>query len=217
MIAISSHKPFHKSPEVAKNQIRARNSWACFEEIHYFGDPEPELDGANTCFHPCVGWPTIKDLSKFASECDGWSCIINADIVVGDHWDQAEEALLRSGARCAISRRYGLWTHKLEDWGLDFFAAKPEVWKLAHQSVDPVFRIGHQLWDTWMISFFTHQPGILCADLTPAMVIFHPQHGDREFGHTITKPVGDKLIDDVRWPAIQITNVTNSKGQFTVR
>lgn len=215
MISISSHKAQDKNPEIAKNQLRARRSWDVFEEIYYFGQYEEALDGDNTQFIPCEDFPTIKSLCEFAAGLPGWACIINADIVVSPMMREAIAALERSSVRCALSRRYDLWTQKLIDMGLDWFAAKPEIWKMAAQAVGSNYRIGHPIWDTWMISFFTHMPGVRCADLTPAKLIFHPAHDGRDRPHTIQPPKNDPLLNDVRWPATRISNVTNAKGHFT--
>lgn len=203
MIAISSFKPFAKSAAIADNQRRAKASWEkAFSAIWYFNDsPEPELASDKTRMKLTDDWPRIADLVSFAAVQTEWTCLINADIVISPNLFHVERELDRLKAQSAISRRWQLPENRVLDMGLDWFAATPELWQAIYPHVPKSFRIGHILWDTWMLSAFT---GIgdprRSYDITACRTIFHPKHEDRD------RPFSDKINDKVslnpviKWP-----------------
>lgn len=210
MIAISSFKPFGKSAAIADNQRRAKASWdKVFSRVIYVGKwIEPELDThisadkwSTTTWAHSEDFPTISELVALATKQTEWSCLINADIVVSTNIIYVERELNRLKAQSAISRRWQLPENRVVDMGLDWFAATPELWQAIYPHVPKNFRIGHILWDTWMLSAFT---GIgdprRSYDITACRTIFHPKHEDRD------RPFSDKINDKVslnpiiKWP-----------------
>lgn len=217
MIAISSFRPF-KFKEYAHQQVLAKRTWNhTFKWIYYFGDRETELlkgGPQNTFFLPCAGKPTIKEMCRQAfkilshpqTKNQTWAAIINADIAVRPRLaDVVDRVLEQSGAKCALSKRYeipvdGNWDNvKIDGNALDFFVAKKEVWELASRECPEVFRLGHQMWDTWMASFFANNWPNESYDLTPTKLIFHPKHEDRGNQETIM-PKNDPYLDKMRFP-----------------
>lgn len=210
MIAISSIKPFASSPSVAWNQRCAKASWDnVFSKVIYVGPwIEPELDGhhskdglSTTTWAGQEDFPQISELVALAAHQSEWTCLINADIVVSTNIIYVERELNRLKAQSAISRRWQLPENRVLDMGLDWFAATPELWQAIYPHVPKSFRIGHILWDTWMLSAFT---GIgdprRSYDITACRTIFHPKHEDRD------RPFADKINDNVslnpviKWP-----------------
>lgn len=193
MIAVSSRR-LEGPSEIIDAQIKALESWrGHFPEIYF---PQV-IEGEK---------PSISYLTDFCASLPDWSCLLNADIIIGPNWSRAERALRESGAVCAISRRYeipkdgDLTKAEVVDQGLDFFAATPTIWASAAAEVPEVFRLGKILWDTWMLGFFMHISRGKCADLTPARVVFHPQHGDRR-DQNVDPPI---MRYPPRWPTLKI-------------
>lgn len=79
---------------------------------------------------------------------------------------------------------------KVRDNGLDFFAACPQVWRDAELCIPLEYRMGHIMWDTWMLGFFNFKYRRGCRDLTQAQVIYHPRHGGRKRVHEIPDRLG---------------------------
>lgn len=178
MTAISSIKPFKDSAAVAENQRRAKATWdRAFSKVLYVGpESEPQLEGLTTRWIKGDPWPLIADLIAVAAAQPDWSCLINADIRVSFRLRMAEMELRRLEAESAFSFRFQLPECRVVDQGLDFFAARPEVWKTALRHVPKWHRIGHVAWDTWMLAFLSQTR---CYDLTPCCCIYHPRHEDR--------------------------------------
>lgn len=184
MIAISSFKPFSESAEVAKNQYSAKQSWeAVFSKIVYVTPfPEPELESDKTEFvvQPET-FPSIKSLALLCAEQEEWTAIINADIIVDPKLLKVEKKLKELNAETCYSRRYqfgfDMSEAEIVDWGLDFFAATPSAWKEIAEAIPDEFRIAHQQWDTWMVSWMSKHTK--CYEITECRCIFHPKHGDR--------------------------------------
>lgn len=193
MIAVSSMRlDVDCPPEIRRNQEAARFTWDDnFEDYQIFWNSEA---------------PTIQFLCDWCSRIPGWSAIVNGDIVIGPNWPAVEQALNRTRAVCAISKRYELGPDKNQasarvvDNGLDFFAARPEIWAMAAMEVPPEFRLGKIFWDTWMLGFFMHASKGECADLTDSRVIFHPRHGNRGQQQIEVPP----LKYPPTWPVLKI-------------
>jgi hypothetical protein len=203
MNAVSSYKPFHLSIPCALNQWRAFDSWKrVFDGVVYFGEPCRTIDeGAK--FVPAEQFPRIKDMAAYCAKLPGWSCLINADIVIGENFRDVEFRLMERGASCATSRRYefdgeSIEDGKIEDMGMDFFAATQPQWmRFAYECPD-ILRIGGQLWDTWALGFFNTIAPKTFFDITPCKVIFHPRHGDRNY--TPVEPFQNKYFDQLGSP-----------------
>lgn len=208
MIAISSIKPFAKSQAIADNQMAAYGSWlSAFDEICYVGpEAEPLLHGPKTHFIIGEEFPTIAALVAECARHEGWSCIINADILSTFRMRFVERALILQKAESAISLRWQLPQNAVVDQGLDWFAATQELWQKILPRVPKWFRISHVLWDTWCLSAFM---GIgdpnKCYDVTASKVVFHPQHEerDRPYENASRRP-NDGLIDKLKWPTHRI-------------
>lgn len=210
MIAVASHRPFSESPEFARNQLRARDSWeGQFDRIIYFGKPEKALAGQNVEFIDFEPFPRIKDMASKCAEFDGWSCIINSDIVVGEEFGFTAMRLAHNHAMCAVSRRYEFVGENVEkagmvDFGIDFFAATQQVWKRVAREIPDQFRIGHGCWDSYVLGFFNTNYGAMVFDITPTRCIFHPRHGDRKRVHPIDQTVGGRYLEQCGWPRTQM-------------
>jgi hypothetical protein len=211
VIIVSSLRPADRCPEcISEQQHSACKSWLrTGNDVAYFTN-EPAGDCARV---PCDGKPAIHLLATWCGQRSDWAAIVNADIILAPTWPAVEAALRSSGAKAAISRRWTLPPDNdpeidedpfedaaLIDQGLDFFAARPEVWREAARFVPKQFKLGHILWDTWMLSFFVHN--FKTADLTDARVVFHPQHEHR--GDQSMMRSSDSYLDMVRWPSIRI-------------
>lgn len=210
MIAASSPRPFKGCPtDIWDMQVNANHSWRlAFDEIWYWGEPHPDLTDRNVMFMPWEKHPTIHQLAVFLAGQSDWGAILNADILIGPNWPRALNELKRSRVDCAVSRRWEIPADsrldgaKVTDFGLDFFAAKPDIWRRVALEVPPELCLGKIMWDTWMLGFFMHASADNCADLTPARVIFHPKHGDRREQHVT--PTDSPYFHRVRWPGYQI-------------
>lgn len=210
MLAISSPRPRNQCPaQIVQQQMEAIWSWSkVFDEILLFGLEDPQITAMvgkeRVGFVGSVGRPSIKQMCAMAAGTQEWCCLLNADIIVDGNWPRVQDELLKSGMECAVSRRWeippsGDTGHaQLKDLGLDFFCASPEIWKAAAEKIAEEFQIGRIMWDTWMLAFFMEASGGKCADLTPARVVFHPQHGHRREQNL---EVADReFFNKVKWP-----------------
>lgn len=196
LIAISSFRPLSRTPEVAANQLRAKRSWdGVFEKILLFGDFEQQLATDSTEFVPCEQWPPISLMALAASWEDMPVALLNADIVVSPNLRDIITRALAGGAMAVTSKRYefdpateNYDAAQVKDPGADFFCAVPAVWKQVYQAIPPGFRIGHQLWDSWMLGFLNKRCVRRFFDITAMRPIFHPKHGEREMPISIHVP-----------------------------
>lgn len=183
------------------NQLAAKASWETYlEQIVYLNDYEPKLASPKTLFVPHEPFARIADIAAMCAAQPDWSCIINADIVLGSNFRRAEHILKRKSASACMSRRYefepaeGIDKAAVppNDFGLDFFAAIPSVWKKVEQICPSELRHGCPRWDAWLLSFFN---AVACNgfySITNHRCIFHPRHEGRQYGHDIpvVNPVG---------------------------
>lgn len=188
MIAISSFKPLDLSVEVALNQIRAHETWSrAFDAIIYFGPYEPRLKCPKTSFICHDDFPTISLMALTASMTGDWAAILNADIVVAPNLPAVWDRAVRQGARALTSYRWeyeeddlDLMNARIADNGFDFFATTPDMWGRVSAEVPASYRIGHNVWDSWLLGFFNTVLQRKFFDITSQRVIFHPKHGARE-------------------------------------
>lgn len=201
MIAISTFRPLDQSEEIARNQIRAKNSWnTAFDGVILFGDYDPRMASPNTFFIDSEDFPTVSLLCRTASLCDGWACILNADIVVSPKLKAVWDMAVRKGAHAFTSYRYQyepddteLINARVVDNGFDFFAATPPLWAKAAKIIPPDMRIGHNLWDSWMLGFFNVEAKKSFMDITSHRCIFHPRHEGRKRVWDVATPT-DKYV-----------------------
>lgn len=195
MTAISSLRKFSECEAIAKNQRRAHASWTrVFTSIVYFGPVESELESEQTKFVPAEDFPKIKTLVTAAAISYPNACLINADIVVGEHLPAVIQQVIAKRGRAAVSRRYEFTGDDVErarlednDWGMDFFWATSDLWLQLTKVLPPHFRIGHDRWDAYLLGFFnTVAPGAFW-DITGRRCIFHPRHVDRKREYEIWK------------------------------
>lgn len=204
MTAISSIKPFSKSPLIAANQLAAHDTWkSAFDAVYYVGpEAEPQLADPHTHFVKGEDFPTIASLVAECTRHEGWSCILNGDILTSFRMRFVEHALRLQNAQSAISLRWQLPQNAVVDQGLDWFAATQELWQKILPRVPKWFRISHCLWDTWILASF-HAIGDFsrCYDVTASKVVFHPQHEERErpYAAASSRP-NDGMIDKMKWP-----------------
>lgn len=173
-----------------------------FDQIIYFGEPEPKLQSLKTHFIPCQSKPTIRAMAKTASDYGSWTCIVNADIVVTDKFGEVERRLKQLECECALSGRYDIGTGMVLDQGLDIFCALPKVWRNVSLRIPKTFTLGRILWDTWTLSYFVKNYGRKCADFTPSKCVFHPHHGERVDQNI--EPVDDPYLKNYFWPTTTI-------------
>lgn len=196
MTSVSSFRPFQDSDEVARNQLRAKDSWeAVFNEIIYFGIREPRLMSTKTMFVDSPEFPTIDLLITAASFARGWVCILNADIVVSPMLGAVVADCIRRNIMAITSKRYefepdtpSLDSAKVKDSGYDFFMADAKLWARAAQHVPNGYRIGHNRWDNWVLGYFNVTCGRQFVDITSKRCIFHPRHGGRKQPYHIDVP-----------------------------
>lgn len=204
MHVVSSLKPFPLcAPEIADNQLRAKESWGkVFDGITYFNVPQPEVESNDTAFIWTTNPPKVREMVRRCADTPGWSCVINADIVVGEHFPIVANKLMEHEALCAMSQRYEFvgddYEHaRIVDLGLDFFAATQAVWGSVAMEIPETFVIGKVLWDYWLNNYFCEVFGHAYYDLTLSRVIFHPRHGHRgEQGLHMTP---DRYMQRNRW------------------
>lgn len=205
MIAISSGLDLW-SRDRQDNKFNASVSWnRVFSNVIFLSEGPskyPKEWDKEECI-PISFRPTIKYMAGIASNQKEWSCLINADIIVSPRLKLAENALNKLSADCAFSMRIPVDGFRPVDLGLDFFCARPEVWKLVAGAIPEQFLIGKQQWDTWLMSFLAHNYPETFYDLTPSKLIYHPNHEDR--GDQSIEIVPDKYLKDVRWAKKQLT------------
>jgi hypothetical protein len=134
----------------------------------------------------------------------GWCAIVNSDIVI-KNMPIIEVQLSNNRAFAAMSKRYefegeNFKSAKVVDLGLDFFAAQPAVWREALRIIPAQYRIGHCLWDTWMLGFLCENYFKGLWDITSCRAVFHPRHGDRRTFFDIDKRTGQEQLEKVQWP-----------------
>lgn len=192
MIAVSSHRPHHRSVEFRRNQLLAKRTWEnAFTKIIYAGQEEPELYSQKTSFVASEDWPTIQTLAKIASEqpaqVDKPIAVLNADICIGPRFSAVKNRFLHMW--CASSRRwhFDALLPKFDaarliesDRGRDIFIAQRRIWKHIAKEVPPYLRIGHQQWDAWVTDYFNDHWKAGFFDFTNMKCIFHPNHEDRQ-------------------------------------
>jgi hypothetical protein len=199
VIAISSYKPFAKSADIARNQLRAKESWEkTFDGIIYFGEPEPELKSPKTQFIPCEPFPPIWLLVLAASQAADHACLINADIVVTPSlrqvWPMPRMSACTSGRYEFDPFTCDYAGAKVKDMGVDFFMASPVVWRACWRAIPKHLRIGHCSWDSWMLSFLNGYCGNRFCDITIYRCIFHPRHEERDRPYHIAPVAYSDLI-----------------------
>lgn len=219
MIALSSFRPFGQSVEYDANAIRANVSWSkVFDWVVYWNKFEGKFPSVHTIpthfrlrEHHNETSPTIKEMAKFAGERNELCCIINADIVVTPKLKEVGRWMNANDIRCGTSRRinfnpmFSMEASNLQvpdDMGLDIFIATPEVWSKVAKAVPEQFKLGHVLWDTWMLQYFMHLCPNQCCDFTPSKCVFHPIHGNRGDQTTQMEPEKDKYLNPEQfyWP-----------------
>jgi hypothetical protein len=163
MIAISSHKPFAKSDEYARNQTRAHATWIDkFDQIYYIGHYEEGLCSKQSQFvRPDGDYPTIKAMAELAHTLTpGYTAILNADIVLGDGIKDVAAKMDQMALPAATSYRYEFdpadpdpmataLRHK-EDRGMDIFIATGAIWKMVAKEIPDNLWFGHNRWDSWV-------------------------------------------------------------------
>lgn len=194
MIAFSSHRPHteHCAEEIKRNQIAAHKTWeVCFEKIIYLGDREEDLCGPNTQFVQSEPFPSIAAIATLCSSNRGWSCMINADIVLKPYvFSAVELQLLKNQARSASSFRFEFdpedpkRTIRLYDMGLDIYCAVNDVWRGIEREVPSHYRIGHDNFDRWIYGYFETK-GQPTYDFTGSRCVLHPMHGNRQRPFTV--------------------------------
>ena len=198
MIAVSSFRPHAEDAEYARNQRRARLSWRdCFDEVHYFGEREPQLESLyqQTKFTGTTGFPSILMVTTYASKLVAeYVAILNADLVISPVIKDVERRMARMGLAAATSYRYEFDAEQphisridavrnRQDRGMDIFIATPQIWGIVATKVPPYLRMGHQTWDTWVCGHFCSTLGLGFLQFTEEKVVFHPRHGGRRTPH----------------------------------
>lgn len=191
MILLSSIRQFSKdgTGEYQRNQLAAKATWErVASKIVYFSAREPSLDSTKTIWIPSDEYPQILTLCEFAGQQNEWCAILNADIVLAQHFPIVEAKLKARKAMCASSWRYnfdpavGIDSGVKDDEGLDFFAAVPAVWQKDYELVDERLRLGSGFWDSHTLSVFCTFFASNFWNITNSRVIFHPRHGGRIYG-----------------------------------
>lgn len=206
MIALSSARPMSECAEYRRNQLAAKASWEqVFDKIVYFNRHESELAAPKTRFiEGSMSPPRIWDMVETANQIHGWSCIINADIVVDPKFKLVEDKLNEVGAACAFSLRFpftpetGQRSRGTMDLGLDVFCAVKEAWSNLLTRIPKAFRLGHAQWDTFVLQYFARNYPGRCYDFTPSHCIFHPIHGNRK--DQSIPAIDDPYLKDFIWP-----------------
>lgn len=212
MTVVSSFRPFKDSAEVARNQLRAKESWeSVFTEIIYFGGLEPALVSPKTMFVDSKEFPTIDLLITAASFARGWVCILNADIVVSTVLGAVVAECIRKNVKAITSKRYqfepddpDMERAKVVDAGYDFFMADAKMWAGAAQHVPSGYRIGHNRWDNWVLGYFNTVCQKRFVDITSRRCVFHPRHGERKQPYHIDVP-NDRFLQLGRPPFYKLT------------
>jgi hypothetical protein len=186
MIAVSSHRPHAGcAEEIKDNQRNAKRTWdSVFDCVVYYGPFEPELSSNSTFFVASDPFPKISELASLCGTFNGWSCIINSDIVVRPTFSTVIFDLQRIHAKSATSFRLEFDPEndnihpRKTDMGLDIFCANSDVWSIVSRTIPDFYRIGHGGWDNWMAGFF-HLECQPSYDFSPSQCILHPKHEHR--------------------------------------
>jgi hypothetical protein len=214
MNAISSLRPFRQDEECRRRTMTAYESWRqVFDQIHWFGVREPEMAHHGTQFFLSEPFPRILSLVRHCASLEGWSCIINSDIVLSADFPRIMRIMERRNLTAAISKRWEFQQEnrgtkkfqeaKLVDEGLDIFIATQRVWKQVAEEFPAEFRIGHGLWDTAMLGAFNCIAKRGLADITRQKLVFHPNHGGRS--HPVRIPeVKHRFLSRVGWPTLRL-------------
>lgn len=207
MNLLSSVRPLGDCPVTRQRTLAANRSWrGLFERIIYFGSPHPDLGRPpEVDFLVSEQFPRVVDMCHIAAQLPGWTAIVNGDIIVGRRIKEAEHALDRRRATCAISRRYefvnGDMRHaQVVDMGLDFFTARREVWEQIAAEYPDRYRFGHSSWDALMLGAFNYHQRVHLFDLTGWRIVFHPRHGERRQIYHIDDTARTPYRDYVSWP-----------------
>ncbi len=206
MICVSSFRPFDKcTDEIRDNQLKAFKSWlTAFDHIVLFGAPCAELGSCKTEFVECECKPSIARLATVAAAFTGWSCIVNADIIIdGPRLAEVQWKLHHKRCQCALSRRWCTKEEQVIDSGLDWFAATSVVWAEVAKAIPDSFCLGRIMFDTWLASYFSIEHRGLCADCTEARFVWHPPHTGR-IDQNFEVPMSDKYLQQPYWPTIGI-------------
>jgi len=199
MTVISSFRPLDKSPTIARNQLRAKQSWeGVFDSIMYFNAPDERMASPKTVFIDSEDFPHMSALFLAAAMTDDITAIVNADIVCMPALRGVIEREIGRGAGAMMSfrmefdpERPDYVNAKQVDNGLDFFCTVPEIWHMAYKFVSQEYRISGGKWDTWLMNFLhVTLSGRFFPDITHHRCIFHPKHGEREFPYYIS-PIDD--------------------------
>lgn len=209
--AVSSARQHTGEPEYAANQMAALRSWQShFHKIRYVGPFVPDLASfPAVSFLEHEDWPPIAVMAKEAGSHPGeFSVLINADIRLDPAFSHVLERMRRDRFLAGTSKRFNFHpgpaptaaVGKITDPGIDIFVANPMVWREVSRSVPPDFRIGHPMWDTWLLGWFNKKLGRKFVDFTDWKAVFHPIHQGRKSGHTIPTPL-DKYMVGAALPA----------------
>lgn len=201
MIAVSSHKPFDKSPDYAANQTAASATWKNkFKAIYYIGHYEAGLSHKNTMFvRPDGDYPTIKAMANLGDILGGgYVAIINADIVLTEPLLEVEKKMNEMALPAAVSYRHEFnpqdpdWQQNAvrnkEDRGMDIFIATNAIWKMIAKEIPEDLWFGHNLWDSWVCGWMCHHLGYGFRHFTDYRCVFHPKHEGR------SQPNLDRLL-----------------------
>lgn len=197
MLFISSAR-LNAPLEIAQNQCSAFQSWdKVADHIVYLNNPDPILTSHKVTFIFSEDYPAIFRMAALAARYEsGFAVILNADIIVGEHLPEITKKLNAKRMKAATSYRWQGDPPAVIDPGLDFFMALPEVWADFAEKVPRSLRIGANQWDSWALSYFATYQTEWYSDLTPAKVVFHPEHGSRQRG---PEPEGIQLMS---WPVM---------------
>lgn len=194
--AISSFRPLSQSREIARNQIRAKDSWErVFDRIIYFGRPDPNLWSTKTEFIDTDDYPAISALCMAAFMSRDMACIINADIVLAETFPVVIEQCLRHHYQAMTSARYEFDPNapnfdnaKVVDHGFDVFIAPWTAWWSASRLVPETLRIAHAGWDNWILGYLNTLYGRRFVSISSKRCVFHPRHGDRRQPYQFEMP-----------------------------
>lgn len=199
MIAITSIRP-NAPEEIAGHQRIA-------EEYRNYA-----FDSVIPMYAPDGGKPSIKDIARHASTLPAWVCLLNADIIISPRWKIVTDNMIRhTSVKAAISKRWqfdpkkGIADAAVTDEGLDCFCAHPAVWGMIAREAPPEFKLGHILFDTFLLGFLMKKLDGNVGDLTSAKLVFHPLHGDRNDQSIPNHLMSNPYLMFVRWPTIHIT------------
>ncbi len=190
MIAITSHKPFNSDPHYGSLQKLALESWIPnFERVIYLGDHDGRLDNDKVMFAKSEPFPKIKQISEIAAALNRPVAIINSDIVLTADFAKVKKMFESSNFLFGTSKRLEFNDKvprgTLVDHGLDIFLGKPDYWKAVARNCPEQLRMGHPLWDTWLIGFLNVKFKDKVCDFSGFKCVLHPKHEGRNYSHAI--------------------------------